>query len=91
MFDICAMLGVGVSLEDVSPNALRTADEVFITSTAGGIMPVSCVNKTPIGDGKPGPLTTRIKDEYWQMHSQAAYTTPVRYTERHNPLATASN
>ena len=91
VFDICAMLGVGVSLEDVSPNALRTADEVFITSTAGGIMPVSCVNKTPIGDGKPGPLTTRIKDEYWQMHSQAAYTTPVRYTERHNPLATASN
>lgn len=79
VFDICAMLGVGVSLEDVSPNALRTADEVFNTSTAGGIMPISCIIGTTIGNGKPGPLTTRIKDRYWQMHTNPAWATQITY------------
>ncbi len=79
VFDICKTLGLGVSIRDISPDALITADEVFITSTAGGIMPVSAINQTQIGDGKPGPITTRIKDHYWQMHSTPPWATPVTY------------
>ena len=79
VFDICAMLGTSVSIHDISPNALIMADEVFITSTAGGIMPVSSVNRTAIGNGAPGPLTTRIKAQYWDMHTNPAWSTAVTY------------
>ncbi len=79
VFDICQGQGITVSAQDVSPQALMAADEVFLTSTAGGIIPVSSVNLAMIGDGRPGPLTTRIKDQYWARHSDPAWLTPVNY------------
>jgi len=58
---------------------LRKADEVFISSTAGGIMPVRSIDKAVVGDGTPGPVTTRIKAMYWKLHEDPNYSTPVRY------------
>jgi branched-chain amino acid aminotransferase len=60
---------------------LRRAAEVLATSTAGGIMPVTAVDGHPVGDGTPGPLTTRLRDDYWASHADPHYTTPVRYDE----------
>ncbi len=53
------------------------AEEIFITSTAGGIMPVGVVDGAPIGDGKPGPFTTRLTALYWDKHKDPAWTTAV--------------
>ena len=55
------------------------ADEVFLTATAGGIRPVRSIDGRPVGDGQPGPVTTRLKDMYWRLHDDPAYTAPVRY------------
>jgi branched-chain amino acid aminotransferase len=63
----------------VSPDDLRHADEAFITSTAGGILPVTRVDHRPVGDGEPGPLTLRLKDRYWRKHTDPAETTPIAY------------
>lgn len=56
---------------------LYTADEVFLSSTAGGIMPVVEVDGRVIGDGVPGPITLRIKDHYWEMREKGVHGTPV--------------
>ena len=58
---------------------LRRAAEVLITSTAGGIMPVTVVNGEPVGTGAPGPLTALLRDRYWARHEDPRYSTPVRY------------
>lgn len=58
---------------------LRTAEEVFITSTAGGIMPVTRVDGEPIGGGKPGRVTQALISLYWSKHEDPAWTTSVRY------------
>lgn len=55
------------------------AAEIFISSTAGGIMPVTVYEGRPVGDGKPGPVTRRIEELYWQRHEDAAFSTPVPY------------
>ena len=55
------------------------AEEVFISSTAGGVMPVTTVNGKTIGDGKPGKITTLIQTRYWQAHDEDRWTTPVDY------------
>jgi branched-chain amino acid aminotransferase len=60
---------------------LSRAQEVFITSTAGGIMPVTIIDGEPVGAGSPGPLTLRLRDRYWASHQDPHYSTPVRYQD----------
>ncbi|POF32121.1 aminotransferase class IV [Roseibium marinum] len=81
VFDLCTMLDIDVGVGNVSPDALKTADEVFITSTAGGIMPVSSVDETRIGNGRPGPVTGKIKALYWDMHKDPTWSTVVAFPE----------
>ena len=42
-------------------------------------MPVRSIDCELIGDGSPGPVTTRLKDLYWKLHDDPTYATPVRY------------
>jgi branched-chain amino acid aminotransferase len=39
---------------------LETADELFITSTAREILPVTLLGGRPVGSGRVGPVTTRL-------------------------------
>ena len=57
----------------------RAADEAFITSTAGGVMPVTRIDGFAVGDGKPGALTARLNDAYWALHQDPDYNTAVDY------------
>jgi branched-chain amino acid aminotransferase len=41
-----------------------TADEVFVTGSGAGIVPVAEVDKKVIGNGKPGPITQRLIQMY---------------------------
>jgi branched-chain amino acid aminotransferase len=75
--DLCAELGITAAARPIEAATVKAADEVFITSTAGGIMPVTRVDDAPIGDGRPGPVTGRLLDLYWQKHADPAWTTPV--------------
>lgn len=77
--ELSARLNIECRLTKVPVKALREADEVFITSTAGGIMPIRSIDKKLIGDGTPGPVTQRITEMYWALHDDPAYSTPVRY------------
>ena len=77
--ELAANLNIDCRLIKVPVDVLRKAEEVFISSTAGGVMPVRSVDKQSVGDGTPGPVTTRIKQMYWKLHEDPAYSTPVRY------------
>ncbi|RVD51756.1 MAG: branched-chain amino acid transferase [Mesorhizobium sp.] len=79
VFDLCAEAGLSATAKDVSVAMLRGADEVFITSTAGGIMPVTEIDGAEIADGKVGPITSRLMALYWQKHDDPAWSTPVNY------------
>src|SRR5215467_9844508 len=47
---------------------LRRAAEVLVTSTAGGVMPVTLIDGQPAGTGTPGPRTTLLRERYWARH-----------------------
>ena len=59
---------------------LVNSAEIFLTSTAGGVMPVTTLNAKTIGDGKPGKITTLIQKRYWEAHDEERWTTPVEYS-----------
>jgi len=60
---------------------LLRADEVLVTSTAGGIMPVTVIDGAPVGSGAPGPLTRQLRVRYWASHQDPRFSAPVRYSE----------
>lgn len=63
--DLAREIGVPIEAGDYPADALRTADEAFISSTAGGIMPVTKVDGRTLGDGRPGPASWRLHELYW--------------------------
>ncbi|NQU58192.1 MAG: aminotransferase class IV [Rhodospirillales bacterium] len=75
--DLCAELDLPVVQAHLPTHDLKDADEVFITSTAGGIMPVSQIDEKTIGKGGPGAITQTLSDLYWQKHQDPDWTTPV--------------
>lgn len=79
VLELSEKLNIESRLARLPADDLRAADEVFLTSTAGGIMPVTRIDDTAVGDGTPGPATVRLKEMYWALHDDPAYTTPVRY------------
>jgi branched-chain amino acid aminotransferase len=78
VFDLAAELGVPAGAADLTPDALREADEAFLSSTAGGIMPVSRVDGRPLGTGAPGPLSLRFRTLYWEKREAGWLGTPVK-------------
>ncbi|MEP3245022.1 MAG: aminotransferase class IV [Sneathiella sp.] len=79
IFDICKILNLDCQKQDISVETLMVSDEVFVTSTAGGVMPVSRINDQAIGRGKVGPLTEQIKKYYWELHKDKRHCLPVEY------------
>jgi branched-chain amino acid aminotransferase len=60
VFDLGRELGIPVIEEDLQPYDLYTADEAFFTSTSPCVLPVTRVDRRPIGAGKPGPVVARL-------------------------------
>ncbi len=60
-------LGYKVIEKDITPAELLTADEVFLTGTAAGIVPVVKIAGRVIGDGKPGPITRRLMEKFKEI------------------------
>ena len=77
--DLLAELNVTGKVGTVSPDDLRGADEVFVTSTAGGILAVTKIDNAPVGDGAVGPLTERLRGLYWERHDDDREATPIDY------------
>ncbi|EXJ71493.1 uncharacterized protein A1O5_05301 [Cladophialophora psammophila CBS 110553] len=79
VFDVAKKLGIEVRLDFVPVELAYHCDEMFMCTTAGGIMPITSLDGVPVKDGKIGPLTTKIWDLYWDMHYDPAYSFPIDY------------
>ena len=54
---------------------MREADEVFISSTGGGVISVTLVNDKPVGNGAPGITTGKLSDTYWKKRAEGWHAT----------------
>jgi branched-chain amino acid aminotransferase len=78
---------VPVEARLVTLDELHGADEVFATSTAGGVMPVTRIGATVVGTGLMGSLTARLVDAYWQAHAREGWSVAVSDVPRTGPAA----
>ena len=56
--------GVAVDETDLLPADLTSAEEAFLTSTLKGVLPIRRCDGWPIRDGRPGPLTRRLREAF---------------------------
>lgn len=77
--EMAPALGIPVDLRALPAAELRGADEAFLSSSGGGVLPVTRVDGAPVGDGRVGALTQRLVDTYWAWHRDPRYATPIVY------------
>ncbi|MFN0219128.1 MAG: D-amino-acid transaminase [Hyphomicrobium sp.] len=65
-FDAAKALGLGVAERAFSLEESYAAREAFITSATNTVMPVVEIDGRKIGDGKPGPLSRRLRSYFHQ-------------------------
>lgn len=77
--EIAEEQGLEVDVGEMPVTLLYAAEEIFLTSTAGGVMPVATLDGEPVGSGSPGPVTRAIRERYWELHADPRYTVEVDY------------
>jgi D-alanine transaminase len=55
-----------------SPTEVLAAAEAFLTSSSAFVLPVTRIDGKPVGTGKPGPITQRLRQIYLQHAERAA-------------------
>lgn len=79
VIEMAAARGLPLQARPIPADELRGADEVFLTTSGGGVLPVTRVDQQAIGDGMPGPITRQLVETYWAWHVDPAYILPIDY------------
>jgi len=75
IFEIAAGLGIRIHETNITRHDVFIADECFLTGTAAEIIPVVKVDGRTIGNGKPGPITTRTIARFRELTHESG--TPI--------------
>jgi branched-subunit amino acid aminotransferase/4-amino-4-deoxychorismate lyase len=81
VLEIAAATGMKASLAFVPIESLYHADEIFMCTTAGGVMPITRLDGQPVGGGQVGPVTRSIWEAYWQAHYDPRLSFAIDYAD----------
>ena len=79
VLEIADHLGIRAVSRPLSVDELLAADEVFLSSSGGGVIPIVRVNETIYGNGVKGPISVRLNETYWQWTTLEKYRDPINY------------
>lgn len=79
VLEIADALSLKTYVGKIAKDDFLDADEVFISTSGGGIFPIVKVDHTVFGNGVCGQYTEAIRDMYWQWFAQDDYRTVIDY------------
>ena len=82
VLELCEHEGIPCEVRPLPAAELLDADEIFLATTAGGIMPASRIDSHIMGNDRPGPISMRLRERFWEKRGQGWHATPVDYVER---------
>ena len=80
VLEMAEHLGINTSVRSLSVEELLEADEVFLSSSGGGVIPIIRVNETIFGNGASGPISVQLNETYWKWTTLEKYRDPIDYT-----------
>jgi branched-chain amino acid aminotransferase len=79
VMELCEELRIPFAVRAVPAAELHEADEIFLATTAGGIMPASRLDGRIFGNDRPGPISLRLRELFWAKRAQGWHATPIEY------------
>jgi branched-chain amino acid aminotransferase len=79
VIELCGALAIPLRVAPVPATDLAGADEVFLSSTGGGVLAIARIDGRPLAGALPGPVTRRLHDAYWALHDEPRHRDPVTY------------
>ncbi|MGE0479669.1 MAG: aminotransferase class IV [Phycisphaerae bacterium] len=67
VIEVAERAGVAVAERTMSPEDVRSADEVFVTSSVMQLVPVVRIERERVGDETPGDITRALAEEYHRL------------------------
>ncbi|WP_159715962.1 aminotransferase class IV [Geminicoccus flavidas] len=77
--ELCEELGIPFETRPIPRAELEEADEILLSTTAGGVMPVSRLGSRILGNDRPGPISAKLRETFWEKRRQGWHATPVDY------------
>ncbi|MDH3287024.1 MAG: D-amino acid aminotransferase [Betaproteobacteria bacterium] len=67
VLELAAANGVPIEAREVAEDEVRSADELWLSSSSKEVLAVSTLDGRPVGDGKPGPVFKRIYQAFQEF------------------------
>lgn len=64
MEELAAECGIPFEARPITEDEVSAASELLLTSATKEVLPITRYNGQPVGDGKPGPIYTRLRAAY---------------------------
>ena len=79
VLEMATARGLQVETRPLPLEECLQADEVFLSSSGGGVLPVARLDEHYFSNGAPGPLARQLRADYFDMLSSSQHRTPVSY------------
>ena len=79
--ELAGAAGYTVEQRELGVDELRRADEVFLSSTGGGVIPIAQLDGVPVAGraaGQFGPVSAQLQAAYWALHEDPRFVEAVR-------------
>lgn len=64
VLEVARDLGLTLQLRPFSREEAYAASEAFLTSVSNFVLPITRIDRRPVGEGKPGPIAKRLREAY---------------------------
>ena len=79
VLDLAKKHGWKAEVGEVPVEDLYHCEEIFMATTAGGIMPITELDGAKVGGGQVGSRTREVWEAYWDAHYDPQYTLEIAY------------
>jgi len=67
VLELAAAGGIAVELRAIPEREVRSADEIWVTSSSKEVLAVSTLDGKPVGNGKPGPMFRTVHQAFQEF------------------------
>lgn len=80
IIEMCRARGFNVETRPLPLSELLESDEVFLSSSGGGAIPVTRVDERVFTNNAPGPVATALQRDYFDMLENSSMRQPIDYS-----------
>jgi branched-chain amino acid aminotransferase len=87
ILDICVELSLEKEVRPISREEFMEADEIFLTTSSGGVVPITKVNDRIFSNDAPGEMTVKLMDCYWNWTKNDNLRIEIPYNQENSNKA----